>query len=101
MLPRRVRAGAETVYGDGPAPIVPLPVAQIEHALGRSPRGRRRPTGPVTAYRLDRFSRTRTREIYDGVPEPGRHRVPLDPEVAQGETLLVARTTGSVLVEPV
>jgi hypothetical protein len=113
------RAGIEVAYVDGLAPIVPLLVAQIEHALDHSPQGRRRLTGlgvedgaarldvtspcsvTVTAYRLDRLHRTHTREIFDGVLQPGRHRVPLDPRAVKGEAFLVARTAGSVLVEPV
>lgn len=111
------RAGVEVAHVDGLAPIVPLLVAQIEHALDRSPAALRRLTGLVTAdgaadvevtsacrvrltaYRLDRLSRTRTHEVFDGLLEPGRHRVPLDAKAVKGESYLVARTAGSVLVE--
>ncbi|WBO62590.1 oxidoreductase [Streptomyces camelliae] len=113
------QAGVEAAAVDGLAPIVPLLVAQIEHALDRGPLARRRLTGlaaaghavdvevsapcrvRITAYRLDRLHRTRTREVYDGVLEPGRHRVALDPRAVKGEAYLVARTTGGVLVTAV
>ncbi|MFF7750973.1 oxidoreductase [Streptomyces sp. NPDC007971] len=112
-------AGVEVACVDGLAPIVPLLVAQIEHALDRSPLGQRRltelvaadgeadieVTSPcrvqVTAYRLDRLYRTHTREVFDGILEPGRHRIPLDPRAVKGEAFVVARTSGSVLAEPV
>ncbi|GGT05320.1 oxidoreductase [Streptomyces chromofuscus] len=111
------RAGVEVAYVDGLAPIVPLLVAQIEHALDRSPVEQRRLTRLVTAdgeagvevtsacrvrltaYRLDRLSRTRTHEVFDGLLEPGRHRIPLDARAVKGESYVVARTAGSVLVE--
>jgi hypothetical protein len=111
------RAGVPVAYVDGLAPIVPLLVAQIEHALDRSPVERRRLTRLVaadgeagvevtspcrvvlTAYRLDRLYRTHTRELFDGVLEPGRHRIPLDARAVKGEAFVVARTAGSVLVE--
>ncbi|MET8247021.1 oxidoreductase [Streptomyces sp. NPDC005202] len=110
-------AGVEVAYVDGLAPIVPLLVAQIEHALERSPVAQRRLTRLVaadgaagvevtsscrvrlTAYRLDRLSRTHTHEVFDGVLEPGRHRIPLDSRAVKGESFVVARTSGSVLVE--
>jgi hypothetical protein len=113
------RAGVEVAHVDGLAPIVPLLVAQVEHALDRTPPGQRPLTGlvteggaarldvtspcrvTVTAYRLDRLYRTHTREIFDGVLQPGRHRLPLDPKAVKGEAFLVARTAGGVLVEPV
>ncbi|MFF5012789.1 oxidoreductase [Streptomyces sp. NPDC001165] len=112
------RAGVEVAYVSGLAPIIPLLVAQIEHALDRSPLAQRRLTGlvaadgeaavdvtspcrvRVTAYRLDRLYRTHTQEVFDGVLEPGRHRIPLDPKAVKGEAFVVARTSGSVLVEP-
>lgn len=111
-------AGVDVAYVDGLAPIVPLLVAQIEHALDRSPLDRRRLTRLVaaggeagvevtspcrvrlTAYRLDRLYRTHTHEVFDGVLEPGRHRIPLDARAVKGEAFVVARTSGSVLVEP-
>ncbi|MEU0072283.1 oxidoreductase [Streptomyces sp. NPDC006332] len=111
------QAGVEVAYVDGLAPIVPLLVAQIEHALDRSPTERRRLTRLVaadgeagvevtspcrvrlTAYRLDRLNRTHTHELFDGVLEPGRHRIALDPKAVKGESFVVARTSGSVLVE--
>ncbi|MEV6117073.1 oxidoreductase [Streptomyces sp. NPDC052109] len=113
------RAGVDVARVDGLAPIVPLLVAQIEHALDRSPLPQRRLTGlaladgaaqvevtsacrvRITAYRLDRLYRTHTREVFDGVLEPGRHRVPLDPKAVKGEAYVVARTTGGVLAAPV
>jgi len=111
------RAGVEVAYVEGLAPIVPLLVAQIEHALDRSPRELRRLTRLVaadgeagievtstcrvqlTAYRLDRLSRTHAHEVFDGILEAGRHRVALDAKAVKGESFIVARTSGSVLVE--
>ncbi|WP_328500673.1 oxidoreductase [Streptomyces sp. NBC_00457] len=111
------RAGVEVAYVDGLAPIVPLLVAQIEHALDRSPADRRRLTRLVaadgeagievtspcrvqlTAYRLDRLYRTHAHEVFDGILEPGRHRIALDAKAVKGESFVVARTSGSVLVE--
>ncbi|MGW1799948.1 oxidoreductase [Streptomyces sp. NPDC001984] len=111
------RAGADVVHVAGLAPIVPLLVAQIEHALDRSPVAQRRLTrlvaaegeagievsSPcrvrVTAYRLDRLSRAHAQEVFDGVLEPGRHRIALDAKAVKGQSFVVARTSGSVLVE--
>ncbi|MFF4359439.1 oxidoreductase [Streptomyces sp. NPDC001604] len=111
------QAGVEVVYVEGLAPIVPLLVAQIEHALDRSPAEQRRLTRLVaadgeagvevtspcrvrlTTYRLDRLYRTHTHEVFDGVLEPGRHRIALDAKAVKGESFVVARTAGSVLVE--
>ena len=111
-------AGADVAYVDGLAPIVPLLVAQIEHALDRSPVEQRRLTRLVaadgeagvevtspcrvqlTAYRLDRLYRTHTHEVFDGVLEVGRHRIALDAKAVKGESFVVARTSGSVLVAP-
>ncbi|WP_020135442.1 hypothetical protein [Streptomyces sp. 351MFTsu5.1] len=111
------RAGIEVAYVDGLAPIVPLLVAQIEHALDRSPVAQRRliklvaadgeagveVTSPcrvrLTAYRLDRLYRTHAQEVFDGVLEAGRHRIALDARAVKGESFVVARTSGSVLVE--
>ncbi|WP_405997431.1 oxidoreductase [Streptomyces sp. NBC_00829] len=112
-------AAADVTYVDGPAPLVPVLVAQIEHALDRSPPERRRltrlaavdgtadveVTSPcrvrLVAYSLDRLRRTHTREVFDGMLEPGEHRIPLDGRVVKGQSFLVARTVGSVLVAPV
>ncbi|WP_320780634.1 oxidoreductase [Streptomyces sp. CRN 30] len=112
-------AGADVAYVDGLAPIVPLLVAQIEHALDRRPPERRRLVRLVvaggeaglevtstcrvrlTAYRLDRLSRARTHEIFDGTLPAGRHRIALDAKVSAGASFLVARSSGSVLVEAV
>ncbi|MEU9732871.1 oxidoreductase [Streptomyces sp. NPDC048002] len=111
------RAGVEVAYVDGLAPIVPLLVAQIEHALDRSPVQQRRLTRLVaadgeagvevtspcrvrlTAYRLDRLYRTHAHEVFDGVLEAGRHRIALDAKAVRGESFVVARTSGHVLVE--
>ncbi|WP_367319526.1 oxidoreductase [Streptomyces sp. HUAS ZL42] len=111
------RAGVDVAYVDGLAPIVPLLVAQIEHALDGSPLEQRRLTRLVaadgeagvevtspcrvrlTAYRLDRLYRTHTHELFDGVLEPGRHRIALDAKSVKGESFVVARTAGGVLVE--
>ncbi|MFE0514929.1 oxidoreductase [Streptomyces sp. NPDC058964] len=113
------RAGVDVAYVEGLAPIVPLLVAQIEHALDRRPVAQRRLTRLVaadgeagievtspcrvrlTAYRLDRLYRTHTREVFDGVLEAGRHRIALDAEAVKGASFVVARTSGSVLVEAV
>lgn len=110
-------AGVEVAYVDGLAPIVPLLVAQIEHALDRSPVEQRRLTRLVaadgeagvevtspcrvrlTAYRLDRLYRTHTHEVFDGILEAGRHRIALEAKAVKGESFVVARTSGSVLVE--
>ncbi len=99
------RAGADVTYVDGLAPVVPLLVAQIEHALDRGPVERRRLTRPVaadgtaevevgsacrvriTAHRLDRLHRTHTREVFNGVLEPGRHRLVLDARAVKGGVL--------------
>ncbi|MEV5550486.1 oxidoreductase [Streptomyces sp. NPDC052309] len=112
-------AGVDVAYVDGLAPIVPLLVAQIEHALDRGPVERRRLTrlaaadgaadvevsSPcrvrLTAYRVDRLNRTHTHEVFDGILEAGSHRIPLDPKTAKGESFVVARESGSVLVEAV
>ncbi|MER7571172.1 oxidoreductase [Streptomyces sp. NPDC126514] len=116
---RRVfdRAGVEVAYVHGLAPIVPLLVAQIEHALDRSPVQQRRLTRLVvvdgeagvevtspcrvrlTAYRLDRLYRTHAHEVFDGVLEAGRHRIALDAKAVKGEAYVVARSSGSVLVQ--
>ncbi|MEU3663245.1 oxidoreductase [Streptomyces sp. NPDC032940] len=113
------RAGVEAAHVDGLAPIVPLLVAQIEHALDGGPAGRHRltrltaaggaaeleVTSPcrvrLTAYRLDRFHRTHTHEVFDDVLGAGGHRVALDPGTVKGESYLVARAPGSVLVTAV
>ncbi|MFD9002700.1 oxidoreductase [Streptomyces sp. NPDC059582] len=111
------RAGLDVAYVDGLAPIVPLLVAQIEHALDRSPADQRRLTRLVavdgeagvevtspcrvrlTTYRLDRLSRAHTHEVFDGILETGRHRIALDAKAVRGVSYVVARTSGSVLVE--
>ncbi|BCL26304.1 oxidoreductase [Streptomyces aurantiacus] len=110
-------AGVDVAYVEGLAPIVPLLVAQMEHALDRSPREQRRLTRLVaaggeagvevtsacrvrlTAYRLDRLARTHVYEVFDGILEAGHHRLPLDAKATRGESFIVARTPGSVLVE--
>ncbi|MFE2534183.1 oxidoreductase [Streptomyces sp. NPDC059371] len=109
-------AGVDVPHVEGLAPIVPLLVAQIEHALDRSPRELRRLTGLVaadreaavevtstcrvrlTAYRRDRLSRTRTHDLFDGILDPGHHRIPLTAKTAKKDSFLVARTSESVLV---
>jgi hypothetical protein len=111
-------AGVDVAYVDGLAPIIPLLVAQIEAALDTSPEERRRLTRldadrgaaglrvtstcrvRLTAYRLDRLYRTHTLDLFDDVLAPGEHRIPLDGRATKGESFLVARTTGSVLVTP-
>ncbi|WP_030243539.1 MULTISPECIES: hypothetical protein [unclassified Streptomyces] len=118
---RRAFANARVpvAHVDGLAPIVPLLVAQIEQALDRGPVERRRLTGltadggtadvdvtsacrvTLTAYRLDRLARPHTHEIFDGVLEPGRHRIVLDARAVKGRSYLVARSSTSVLVTAV
>ncbi|MFE7773603.1 oxidoreductase [Streptomyces sp. NPDC057445] len=113
------RAGVDIPYVEGFAPVVPLLVAQIEHALDRVPPDRRRLTGltanaseaavtvtspcrvRLVAYRVDRLSRTHTREVFDGTLETGTHRIPLEGRTVKGQSFVVARTTGGVLVAPV
>ncbi|MDX3691783.1 oxidoreductase [Streptomyces europaeiscabiei] len=112
------RAGVQVAYVDGLAPIIPLLVAQIEHALDRSPTPQRRLTRLVaaggqagieitstcrvelTAYRLDRLRRPHTYRFFDGILPAGQHRIGLDPKSVKGEAFIVARTSGTVLVEP-
>lgn len=112
-------AGLQVAYVDSLAPIVPLLVAQIEHALDNSPLEQRRLTRiaaadgaadvettstcrvQLIAYRLDRLSRTQIHEVFDGVLEPGEHRIALDAKATKGESFVVARTTDSVLVTPI
>lgn len=112
-------ADADVAYVDGLAPIIPLLVAQIEHALDRSPPERRRLISltasagvahvevtstcrvQLVAYRLDRLYRTHTREVFDGMLEPGEHRIPLEGRAVRGRSFLVGRTMGGVLVAPV
>lgn len=109
-------AGVEVAYVDGLAPIIPLLVAQIEHALDRAPLEHRRLTRltstagtahvevtstcrvRLVAYRLDRLHRTHTREVFDGTLEPGEHRIAVEGRAVRGQAFLVARTTGTVLV---
>ena len=110
-------AGVEVAHVEGLAPRGPLLVAQIEHALDRGPRELRRLTRllaaegeagvevtstcrvQLTAYRLDRLSRTQAHDVFDGILETGRHRIPLEARAVKGESFIVARTSGSVLVE--
>ncbi|MGW0738059.1 oxidoreductase [Streptomyces sp. NPDC002851] len=112
-------AGVDVAYVDGLAPIIPLLVAQIEHALDRSPLAQRRLMRltatrgraqvevtstcrvHVTAYRLDRLHRTHAREVYDDTLAPGTHDIALDARATRGESYLVARTTGSTLTATV
>lgn len=112
------RAGADVAYVDGLAPVVPVLLAQIEHALDRSAPAQRRLAGltaaactagvdvtsacrvTLVAYRLDRLYRTHAQEVFDGVLEPGEHRIALDARAVKGQSFLVARTAGSVLVAP-
>jgi hypothetical protein len=112
------RAGVEPAWVEGLAPIVPVLVAQVEHALDPTPPQQRRLSRLVAAdgeagvevtstcrvqlvaYRRDRLHRTRGREVFEGPLEPGRHRIPLDGRAARGCSCVVARTTGGVLVAP-
>ncbi|MFD5073577.1 oxidoreductase [Streptomyces sp. NPDC058371] len=110
------RAEVDVAYVDGLAPVIPLLVAQIEHALDRRPLELRRLTRLIaadgeaavevtstcrvrlTAYRLDRLYRTHVHEVFDDILETGRHRIALDAKAVKGESFVVARTSGSVLV---
>ncbi|MDX6363280.1 MAG: hypothetical protein QOC85_2290 [Streptomyces sp.] len=110
------RAEVDVAYVDGLAPVIPLLVAQIEHALDRRPLELRRLTRltaadgeaavdvtstcrvRLTAYRLDRLYRTHAHEVFDGILETGSHRIALDAKAVKGESFVVARTSGSVLV---
>jgi hypothetical protein len=112
-------AGADVPCVDALAPVVPLLVAQTEQALEKGRDDHRRLTDltvadgaaeisvvsacrvRITAHRVDRLSRARSRDLFDAVLEPGRHRVPLDPPAVKGEAYLVARTAGTVLVTAV
>ncbi|MGN7142143.1 oxidoreductase [Streptomyces pseudogriseolus] len=112
-------AGADVPCVDALAPVVPLLVAQAEQALEAGRDDRRRLTDltaaggaaefevvsacrvRLTAHRVDRLSRARSRDLFDAVLEPGRHRVLLDPPAVKGEAYLVARTAGTVLVTAV
>ncbi|MFF7315776.1 oxidoreductase [Streptomyces albogriseolus] len=112
-------AGADVPCVDALAPVVPLLVAQTEQALEAGRDDHRRLTDltaaggaaefevvsacrvRLTAHRVDRLSRAHSRDLFDAVLEPGRHRVPLDPPAVRGEAYLVARTAGTVLVTAV
>ncbi|WP_189874565.1 oxidoreductase [Streptomyces bluensis] len=112
------RAGVEVAHVDGLAPVIPLLVAQIENALDRSPSAQRRLTRliaaegeagvevtstcrvQVTVYRLDRLHRTHTHAAFDGILPAGRHRIALSGKALKGESFVVARSSGTVLVEP-
>ncbi|MFE4083974.1 oxidoreductase [Streptomyces albogriseolus] len=112
-------AGADVPCVDALAPVVPLLVAQTEQALEAGRDDHRRLTDltaaggaaefevvsacrvRLTAHRVDRLSRAHSRDLFDAVLEPGRHRVPLDPPAVKGEAYLVARTAGTVLVTAV
>ncbi|MFD9497831.1 hypothetical protein [Streptomyces sp. NPDC060035] len=113
------RAGAEVAYVDGTAPVIPLLVARIENALDRTPPSGRRLLGltvtdgaaclevsstcrvRLVAYRLDLLYRTWTDEVFEGVLAAGEHRNPLEARVVKGQSFLVARSTGSVLIATV
>ncbi len=100
-------------------PVVPLLVARVEQALDRCPQHQRRllrlaaVRGEVTvetavpcrigitAYRVDRLSRTRTAELFAGQIEAGTHRLAVDARATRRTAYVVARTSGSVLVAPV
>lgn len=112
-------AGLDVPCVDGLAPVVPLLVAQTEQALDAGPPQRRRLTEltarpgaaelevtsscrvRLTAYRVDRLSRAHAQDLFDGVLEPGRHRVLLDAKAVRGEAYVVARAGGTVLVTAV
>ncbi|MFI6638283.1 oxidoreductase [Streptomyces sp. NPDC050504] len=111
-------AGAEVAYVSPLAPLVPLLVAQLEHALDRSPAGHRRLTRltvsdgaaeletaatcwvSLVAHRAGGLRRVRTTEVFDGRLDAGTHRIALDAKALKGRCYLVARTGGSVLTAP-
>ncbi|MCT4353262.1 oxidoreductase [Streptomyces sp. Je 1-79] len=114
------RAGAvDVAYLEGFAPVIPVLVAQILSALDPTPPERRRLSAlaavstaatveisqavgvQLVAHRLDPLHRTHTKVLFEGVLEPGTHRIPFDAKAAKGESFLVARTTGGELVVPV
>ncbi|MFC8277490.1 oxidoreductase [Streptomyces sp. NPDC057271] len=120
VLDDLARAGAVDVASfEGFAPVTPVLVAQTVDALDPTPPERRRLTALSTAgadatveiasavrvqlvaHRLDPLHRKHTKVLFDGVLEAGTHRIPLGTEAEQGETFLVARTTGGELVVPV
>ena len=41
----------------------------------------------LTAYRLDRLYRTHAQELFDGILEPGEHRIALDARAVEGGVL--------------
>ncbi|MER5884814.1 oxidoreductase [Streptomyces sp. NPDC001941] len=112
-------AGARAAYVDGPVRVLPVLLAQVEHALARDTARQRRLTAlaarggaaeldvavdcrvRLVAYRVGAFSRVRTTELLDAELPPGRHRIPLDAGAVRGRSFVVARATGSVLVAPV
>ncbi|MFE3324376.1 oxidoreductase [Streptomyces sp. NPDC059176] len=112
-------AGVDVAYVEGLAPVVPLLVAQIEHALDRAPSERRRLAEltvvegaaavtvtcacrvRIVAYRLDLLHRTHVHDVFDGTLEPGTHRIPLGGQPTRRRSFLVARAVGSVLVAAV
>ncbi|MEU8826971.1 oxidoreductase [Streptomyces sp. NPDC048636] len=111
-------ARADVVFVTGHVPVVPLLVAQVEQALDRTPFDRRRLLGlrasgtaavvdvaspcrvRLAVHRLDRFSRPRSHEVFDGQLEPGTHRLVLDARAVRGEAYVVARTRDAVLTAP-
>ncbi|GAA0672934.1 oxidoreductase [Streptomyces thermocarboxydovorans] len=111
-------AGLEVPFVEAYAPIVPLLVAQTEHALDNRPLEQRRLTAltstdgaaeidvtsscrvTLTAYRIDRLSRTHTHDVFDAILPPGHHRILIDPKALKGTAYLVARTAGTVLTTP-
>ncbi|MEU8530603.1 MULTISPECIES: oxidoreductase [Streptomyces] len=114
------RAGAADVaYVDGLAPVIPLLVAQIEHALDRTPTELRRVTRleassgeavlevtapcrvTLLAYRTGLLNRTRVHLLHDEILAPGTHRIPLTPHPLKGRSYILARTTSNVPVPPV
>ncbi|MFI5805215.1 oxidoreductase [Streptomyces sp. NPDC051561] len=112
------RAGVGPAYVEDLAPMIPVLVAQLEHALDRTPLEQRRLTRLVAAdgeagvevtttcrvqlvaYRHDRLHRLHTEVVFDGMLDPGKHRIPLDERATRGRSYLVARTMGGVLTTP-
>ncbi|MFH9419575.1 oxidoreductase [Streptomyces sp. NPDC017529] len=112
-------AGSSAVFVDLPVPVVPLLVALVEQALDRCPQDQRlllrlaavrgevtlAAAAPcrvrVTAYRLDRLSRTRTAELFAGQVAAGTHRLAVDAGATKGKAYVVARSGGSVLAAAV
>ncbi|MFF7652213.1 hypothetical protein ACFZCY_20720 [Streptomyces sp. NPDC007983] len=113
------KARSDAVFLTGLAPIVPLPVAPVEQALDRAPLDHRRlvrlaaRSGEalvevttecrvrLAADRLDRLSRPHTHDLFDARLPRASTAWPCPPKALRGASLLVARTTDTILTTPV